>query len=112
MNTKDITAQIIQIYKNEKDELLRLLKIFDLTKEIKITEIIDIYNSIQSGNIDIVIIKSAVDLEKGQKKELEEKINKQFNKELIFDYQLMKNLKGGLEIKVNDTLLNLDLSWY
>jgi len=110
MDSKDIVAKLIEIFSSEKDELLRLLKVLDLTKGSKFEEIIEVYNKVKNKEIEIVQVRSSVKLSADQRKALEKKLTTQFNRELIFNYIEDQGVVGGLEIRVGDTMINLNIN--
>jgi F0F1-type ATP synthase delta subunit len=104
MTQKEISAKVIKVFKTEKDEILKILRTIELTKEQDIKALIETYLKIKNGEIRIVEVKSSVELSVDQKKTLEEKLSKQIKEEIVFDYEVDTNVKG-LEVSVGDNKL-------
>ncbi len=111
MQPNEIAAQIIKIYKDEKDELLRTIQIASLLNSADSMEVINAYKKIKTGEIKVAEVTSSVELTAKQKKELELKISKQIDTEIVFVYRVNSIVKG-LEIKIGDSLININTGWY
>jgi len=108
MEIKEKTSEIIEIFRSEKDELVKMLEIIDLSKDSDIQKVIEIYKKIKAGEIKIATVITSVELTKTQTTTITKKLKEEFKDELIFMFKIDKNIKGGIEIRVGDLLVELN----
>ena len=101
MEGKQIAAQLFLNKAN--DQNLWLLNAWKLLQNADVTAVLAAYQSILSGKIKVVSVRSSLELETVQKSKLESGIAARFkNVELAFVYQQDANVINGIEVSVVD----------
>lgn len=105
---EDKKEMLETVFKENLDKtLLNFLKLLiDKARFMQLTAIIHEYNKAYNEelNIQVVYVKSAVELEEASKKDLEQKLKQQLNKNIECVYRIDKDLIAGIRIKINDKI--------
>ncbi len=97
--------QIIKLKKLSKnpEQILLILQVLEIIQDQNLSKIVETYQKVIQGGISIVEVTSRVALDDAQKVDLEKKVVAKFDsKQLIFDYEIDKNLGDPLVIRIED----------
>lgn len=105
MNEETIAAKI---YLNGGiNDTKSILNIIALVSKSDVAKVISEYEAIESGSKVIAHITSGIELSDAQKKKIEDKISKEFEKEiLIFVFDIDKQVIGGFRAQIGDNMID------
>lgn len=103
----NIIQKLIALRSKKIDSIELILNVLSITKSEDINEVLNVYQKILKKEISLVEIVCGFEISKEQKRELEKKLTQKFNpKELVFTYTLNSDVIGGIQIKIDDMLLD------
>lgn len=109
MTAKQTAAKIYRVNKSDQERILSLIDIVGFLEGQDASQVKLEYRKILEGKLKVVEVTTSFPLSDDEISTLEQKVNKQPNhKELIFDYVVDENIRSGIEIKLDDTLIDLE----
>lgn len=109
MLPETVAAKIYLLQRSDQDRMLILMEITKLLQSSDIDLVQTAYKQILRNKLKVVAVKTSFELSEAETKKLENKITKKLDmEEVVFAYQVDESVKTGIEIKLGDTLIELE----
>ncbi|MBD3280029.1 hypothetical protein GF389_00710 [Candidatus Dojkabacteria bacterium] len=108
MDANEIAIKIYKEVSKLESQELRVLEILAMTEGADVKKVLNVYRSIVSGSTGVVDVVTKYSLSDEQRKKIEKGISKQFEKEVLFAYEVNKYQDELMKVKIGNKLLEFN----